>query len=325
LSHDAATARCYTTRARQSNLDDDEVVRDQYRSTEKQGMSDKDRWARWLDRRRFGGDEENRARAFADLLHPIRDRVLDGAEPVSGARVLDVGCGEGMIGFGALDRGAAEVVFSDVSTDLLRECEIRADTAGVTGRCRFVQAAADDLGSIERGSVDVVALRSVLIYVEAKARCFAEFARVLAKGGRLSLFEPINRFGQAEWTGSRFLGADISPVAEIMEKVRSAYGVSPETDPMLDFDERDLVALAEAAGFTTIALTLTAEVGANAPQRWDVFVNTAANPNLPTLAEAMTEALTEPEQQTLTAYLRPLIEQGRTTRRMAHAYLTAVR
>jgi hypothetical protein len=44
-----------------------------------------DRWARWLGERRFGGDETTRARAFADLLIPVRDAVLEGAEPIAAA------------------------------------------------------------------------------------------------------------------------------------------------------------------------------------------------------------------------------------------------
>ena len=42
--------------------------------------------------------------------------------------------------------------------------------------------------------MDIVTTRSVLIYVEDKRRAFEEFFRVLKPGGRISLFEPINRF-----------------------------------------------------------------------------------------------------------------------------------
>lgn len=66
---------------------------------------------------------------------------------------------------------------------------------GGLDRCRFVRAAAEDLGPIPDASVDVVTTWSVLIYVADKRRAFAEFFRVLKPGGRASLFEPINRFG----------------------------------------------------------------------------------------------------------------------------------
>jgi ubiquinone/menaquinone biosynthesis C-methylase UbiE len=283
-----------------------------------------DRWTHWLSERRFGGDEETKARTFANLLNPLREAVLDGAEPIAGATVLDVGCGDGLIAFGALDRGAADVVFADISRDLLEECERLADAAGIRHRCRFVHAPAEDLGAIETGSVDAVTVRSVLIYVTDKPAAVREFARVLRPGGRLSIFEPINRFGQQEWTGTRFFGVDLRPVKEIAEKLLPAYReAAPPDDPMLDFDERDLLELAEQAGFFPLELTLTAEIRAADARRWDIFLHSAGNPNLPTLAEAMSRTLTADEQEELTRYLRPLIEEGKSTRRMAHAYVRA--
>src|SRR5436305_14312754 len=97
-------------------------------------MPETDRWASWLAERRCGGDEETRHRMFAEVLHPIGDRVLAGAGPLSGKRVLDVGCGDGLIGFGAVERGAGAVVFSDISADVLRVCEQRAGAAAGFGR-----------------------------------------------------------------------------------------------------------------------------------------------------------------------------------------------
>src|SRR5437667_7168598 len=100
-----------------------------------------------------------------EKLAGTRDRVLDSARLAEGETLLDVGCGEGLIAFGALERGAGEVIFSDVSTDLLDFCREAADQFGVLDRCRFVQAPADDLHAIDDRSVDVVTTRSVLIYV----------------------------------------------------------------------------------------------------------------------------------------------------------------
>jgi SAM-dependent methyltransferase len=154
----------------------------------------------------------------------------------------------------------ASVVFSDVSQDLLDFCSEAAESLGVGDRCRFVRASADDLSPVESESVDVVTTRSVLIYVQDKEQAFAEFFRVLRPGGRISLYEPINRFACPD-AADRFGGYDVAPVAEIAAKLRALFDrLQPESDPMLDFDERDLVAACEGVGFFPIDLELHAEI-----------------------------------------------------------------
>jgi len=153
-----------------------------------------DQWSAWILERRFGGDER-RARAMLEELGRVRDQILDYAELKPGDRLLDVGCGDGLIGFGALAREpGCSVVFSDASKRLVDQCRQLAAAAGLTERGRFLVAAAEDLSPIDDGSIDVVTTRSVLIYVEVKLRAFQEFYRVLRPGGRISLSEPINRY-----------------------------------------------------------------------------------------------------------------------------------
>jgi SAM-dependent methyltransferase len=286
----------------------------------------RDRWAEWLAERRFGGDQEVRAEMLAKLAR-TRDEVLDRAELREGETLLDVGCGEGLIGFGALERGAGAVVFSDVSTDLLDFCREAARELGVLDRCRFVEAAADDLASIEDESVDVVTTRSVLIYVKEKAAAFGEFARVLRPGGRISLWEPINRFGSEERLRNGFLGRPAEGLEGIAQKVWSVYEEiqPPKSDPMLDFDERDLLRLAENAGFFPIRLMLDARIESLQPQTWDSYLDTAWNPNVPTLRETLGEVLTPEERERVEVQLRPLVEQGMGTWRMAFAHLTGTK
>ncbi len=286
----------------------------------------RDRWAEWLAERRFGGDSEIRERSLAQLAR-TRDRVLGRARLRDGETLLDVGCGEGLIGFGALDLGAGTVIFSDVSTDLLDFCREAAAALGVLDRCHFVEASAEDLGPIDGGSVDVVTTRSVLIYVKEKAAAFAEFSRVLRPGGRISLFEPINRFGAQERRQGSFVGYGVDGLEEIAAKLWAVYEAiqPPDSDPMLDFDERDLVRLAEAADFFPISLELEAVVEPLPSRSWEGFVDSAWNPNVPTLREAMEQTLSPEERERLTLHLRPLVEQGDGVWRMASAFLAATK
>jgi ubiquinone/menaquinone biosynthesis C-methylase UbiE len=286
-----------------------------------------DHWAQWLLWRRFGGDAEQQRQAL-DLLYPVRDHVLDNARVEQGETLLDVGCGDGLIGFAALERvgEAGRVIFSDISTDLLRQCQLLAQQAGVEDRCEFVPASADDLSAIAAQSVDVVTTRSVLIYVADKQLAFAEFYRVLKPGGRISLFEPINRFG---WPEPDHLldGYDVTPVIEIASKVKAALRRTlPDGNPMLDFDERDLLHFAEQVGFAEIHLELLAEIAPVPHTRnWDTYLNTAFNPLQPTLKEAISEALTTDEAARLEVQMRPLVEARQGTFRLAKAYLWAVK
>ena len=288
-----------------------------------------DCWADWIRTRRTGGDAEFETRTL-ELVAGFRDRVLDNAGLATGETLLDVGCGNGLIGLGALERGAGDVVFVDISRALLDDCRRLTEEAGLLDRCRFVEAAAEDLSPVADESVDVVTTRSVLIYVDDKARAFGEFHRVLRPGGRVSIFEPINSFTYPE-PPHLFGGSDVTAVTDLAEKVKAIYESRqpPDECPMLDFDERDLFDLAERAGFEDVHLSYEAQtIPGNLRDHtrdWETALRSAPNPLAPTLGEAMAEALTPDEAERFAAHLRPLVESGRRRSRDAVAYLWTVR
>lgn len=287
-----------------------------------------DIWSRWLLERRFGGDEIAMQAALTKYLYPWRDKVLSHTNLQEGEILLDVGCGDGLIAFGALEKvQTSRVIFSDISQDLLDHSQSIAQEMNVLDRCQFVHASADDLSMIGDASVDVVTTRSVLIYVSAKQEAFQEFYRVLKPGGRLSIFEPINRFAYPE-PSHIFEGYDVQPVAEIAQKLKDYHErIQPShTDPMGDFDERDLVSFAEQAGFKEVYLELKIEVRPMPDKMtWEQFLHYAANPKVPTIEEAMQKALTPEEANALSLVLRPLVEQGQGIRRSALAFLWAIK
>ncbi|MBI5033421.1 MAG: methyltransferase domain-containing protein [Chloroflexi bacterium] len=285
-----------------------------------------DMWSQWLLHRRFAGDPQ-RMKALIDFLYPVRDQVLNHANLGEGEILLDVGCGDGLIAFGALDQiKTSHVIFSDISQDLLNHTQNLARQMQVMNRCEFLCASADDLSAIRDAAVDVVTTRSVLIYVAAKQQAFSEFLRVLRPKGRLSIFEPINRFCYPEPPGL-FWGYDVAPVRALADKIKAVYLQlqPPDRDPMLDFDERDLIAFAEKAGFNEIHLDLQAEISLPMDANWESFMQTAGNPRIPPLEEAMQQALTPEEREAFVAHLRPLVETKKGTSRSAVAYLWAVK
>jgi SAM-dependent methyltransferase len=276
---------------------------------------------------RFGGDAKYREKDLSEFLYPVRDAVLDKARLIPGQTLLDVGAGDGLIGFGALDRlgPGGRVIFSDISQDLLDHCRTVAAAEHALGRCDFLLASADHLDAIPDARVDVVTTRSVLIYVKDKLTALREFHRVLRPEGRISLFEPINVL-MSHGDPNLFSGYDVTPVRDLAKKVTAVYAAiqPPGGDPMLDFDDRDLVRLAWEAGFPEVKLELEVIVRARkAPMPWDRFMRSSGNPLIPTFEQALQQALTQREASTLADHLKPLVETGAGVDRRALAYLTA--
>jgi len=94
---------------------------------------------------------------------------------------------------------------------------------------------------------------------------------------------------------------------------------------MVNFDERDLLTFAEQVGFREIHLELQMAIMSREPQRWETALHSSGNPRVPTLAEAMRQALRPDEAELYEAHMRPLVEAGRGVDRNAMVYLWAVK
>lgn len=298
------------------------------------GQGPQDIWGEWLFQRRFGGNRRLFEQTMRQLGN-IRDRILTRASIRPGDVVLDIGTGDGLLAIKALEMVGAEgtVIFSDISEDAVSHCrEIMARIAPETGT-RFMTLSASELGSIADGGVDVIVCRSVLIYVAAKRRAFEEFHRVLAPGGRISIGEPINRFSLALRKPLSYAGYDISPLGEIAEKVVSGYQrmqkgrVEGESDPMTDFDERDLLSFARESGFDNISLEYSADINSRSrfAGGWKALLNSAPNPNAPTLDEVLGAVLSDEERRAFQTFMQPLVDGGFGDDYRAFALLSGVK
>ncbi|MEO7330021.1 MAG: class I SAM-dependent methyltransferase, partial [Minicystis sp.] len=111
-----------------------------------------------------------------------RERALcEAAFLPLGARLLDLGCGEGATLFHLGEPEGA------VGVDLFEDKIALARKA--LPRCTFVAASALDL-PFEAGSFDHVLVRDVIHHIPEPARLIAEVRRVLAPGGRVDVLEP---------------------------------------------------------------------------------------------------------------------------------------
>ena len=127
----------------------------------------------------------------------------------------------------------------------------------------------------------------------------------------------------------RFRGYEVAAVADLAARVKAQFaGSTTDQLAMMGFDDRDLIDLAVGAGFTRAHLECHIDAEPTSrmdPVSFDALLDSAPNPNAPTAREAMSAVLTEPEQARFLAELRRSFDEGRVSRRMAVAYLTASR
>ena len=106
------------------------------------------------DRRDLPGIVELGPGGFGNGSHPTTQQIIEElVERIGGGeRVLDVGCGSGILGLCALKLGAASAVAVDVNPDAVEAAQRNSEINGMDGR---MEATLDPLGDID-GTFDVV-------------------------------------------------------------------------------------------------------------------------------------------------------------------------
>ena len=117
----------------------------------------------------------------------------------------------------------------------------------------------------------------------------------------------------------------VPPIADPVRRLSDFYRElqPPDQDPMLDFDEWDVVGFAKQAGFETVIANLSLNILPSRPTKWEDFIAFQANPNVPSLSDAINRIFSNREREMLETHLRPLIEQGRGRIRQAGLFLWA--
>ena len=109
-------------------------------------------------------------------------RIVAGA-PITGARVLDVGCGLGAIDILLVERfDAAHVTGIDVEAPLVARAAARIEAAGLSDRI-LVRKVSPGPFPFADGAFDVVFSKDSMIHIPDKPALYAEVHRVLAPGG----------------------------------------------------------------------------------------------------------------------------------------------
>ncbi len=146
-----------------------------------------------------------------DYIQSRVERALgDGA--LQGQRVLEVGCGGGLICEDLARRGAA-MVGVDPSEGALRNAREHAEQSGLSERVTYDQGYAEAL-PYAPGSFQVVVCLDVLEHVKDLKLTIQEIARVLAPGG-VFVFDTVNRTFLSRalliWYGEHFPSGGLVP------------------------------------------------------------------------------------------------------------------
>lgn len=294
-----------------------------------------DVWSEWLLRRRHGGDPAY-AQTIRSMVDRYAGRVVEGAALGPGMTLLDVGSGEGLIAFHAIEQAGPglNVILADISAPMLEYAQAQAVERGVRAQCRFVHCGADRLEAIADASVDAVTTRAVLAYVPDKPAAFREFHRVLKPGGRLSIAEPIFQDEAFQACVLRTKAEELAsqPGDEFVRLLhRWKAAQFPDTEekilasPIANYNERHLLRFAQLAGFAEMRLEFHVDLGRSSNSSWEVFIHTSPHPLAPSLATLFEQQFSVAERQLFEQRLRPVVESGRSEITDRIAYLRALR
>ena len=122
-------------------------------------------------------------------INPLRANYIDRFSPVAGKRLVDIGCGGGILAEAMAQRGAI-VTGIDMGEAPLSVAKLHQLESGVAVEYR--QATAEQLAAEEGGSYDIVCCLEMLEHVPEPADVVAACAALAKPGGAL-YFSTINR------------------------------------------------------------------------------------------------------------------------------------
>ena len=123
-------------------------------------------------------------------INPLRLDWIDGLAALEGKRVLDVGCGGGILADSMARRGA-DVLGIDLAAKALKVAQLHAIEAA-TPRIEYREVAVEALAAEQPESFDVVTCMEMLEHVPDPSSIVAACARLVRPGGWV-FFSTINR------------------------------------------------------------------------------------------------------------------------------------
>ena len=126
-------------------------------------------------------------------INPLRLEWINARAPLAGKKVLDVGCGGGILAE-SMARKGANVTGIDLSEKALKVADLHSLESGVPVRYELI--AAEALAAREPGQYDVVTCMEMLEHVPDPAAIVQACATLVRPGGKV-FFSTINRNAKA--------------------------------------------------------------------------------------------------------------------------------
>ncbi|MCF8153775.1 MAG: bifunctional 2-polyprenyl-6-hydroxyphenol methylase/3-demethylubiquinol 3-O-methyltransferase UbiG [Rhodoferax sp.] len=127
-------------------------------------------------------------------INPLRLTWIDDIVPLAGKRVLDIGCGGGILA-DAMARKGAEVLGIDLAGKALKVAQLHALEAQTQG-VRYREVSAETLAAEQPESFDVVTCMEMLEHVPDPSSVVRACAALVKPGGHV-FFSTINRNAKA--------------------------------------------------------------------------------------------------------------------------------
>ena len=115
-------------------------------------------------------------------LNPVRLQYVERAGPLAGRRVLDIGCGGGLLAE-AMARKGAKVTGLDLADDLVQVAMLHALEAGV--EVDYLYESAEQHVRAHAGEYDIVTCMEMLEHVPEPAGVITAIARLVRPGGHV--------------------------------------------------------------------------------------------------------------------------------------------
>lgn len=127
-------------------------------------------------------------------INPLRLGWIEGLVPLKGKRILDIGCGGGILA-DAMARQGAQVLGIDLASKALKVAQLHALEANTQG-VEYREISAEALAAEQPGSFDVVTCMEMLEHVPDPSSVVRACATLVKPGGQV-FFSTINRNAKA--------------------------------------------------------------------------------------------------------------------------------